>query len=67
MVNGGTGLVKVAIMRFFKVSFLKSVRFPLHDHVRHNKGWSNTQVLVRFTLIQMMITLTVLIFLIKVR
>lgn len=67
MVNGGTGLVKVAIMRFFKVSFLKSIRFPLHDHVRHNKGWSNTQVLVRFALIQVMITLTLFIFLIKVR
>lgn len=67
MVNGGTGLVKVAIMRFFKVAFLKSVRFPLHDHVRHNKGWSNTQVLVRFVLIQVMITLPLLILLIKVR
>ncbi len=67
MVNGGTGLVKVAIMRFFKVAFLKSVRFPLHDHVRHNKGWSNTQVLVRFCLIQVMITLPLFIFLIKVR
>ncbi|WII73330.1 hypothetical protein QJS83_05535 [Bdellovibrio sp. 22V] len=67
MVNGGTGLVKVAIMRFFKVAFLKNVRFPLHDHMRHNKGWSNTQVLVRFALIQVMITLTLLIFLIKIR
>ncbi|MBX3018427.1 MAG: hypothetical protein KF767_11085 [Bdellovibrionaceae bacterium] len=67
MVNGGTGLVKVAIMRFFKVAFLKNVRFPLHDHVRHNKGWSNTQVLVRFALIQVMITMTLLIFLIKIR
>lgn len=67
MVNGGTGLVKVAIMRFFKVPFLKSIRFPLHDHMRHNKGWSNTQVLVRFALVQVMITLMLLIFLIKVR
>lgn len=67
MVNGGTGLVKVAIMRFFKIAFLKNVRFPLHDHMRHNKGWSNTQVLVRFALIQVVITLTLMIFLIKVR
>lgn len=67
MINGGTGLVKVAIMRFFKVAFLKNVRFPLHDHVRHNKGWSNTQVLVRFALVQVIITLTLLIFLIKIR
>lgn len=67
MVNGGTGLVKVAIMRFFKVAFLKNIRFPLHDHVRHNRGWSNTQVLVRFALVQVMITLILLILLIKVR
>jgi phospho-N-acetylmuramoyl-pentapeptide-transferase len=67
MVNGGTGIVKVAIMRFFKIPFLKNVRFPLHDHMRHNKGWSNTQVLVRFALIQVVITLTLMIFLIKVR
>ena len=29
-----------------------SVRFPIHDHFRKNKGWSNPQVLVRFVLIQ---------------
>lgn len=67
MVNGGTGIVKVAIMRFFKIPFLKNIRFPLHDHMRHNKGWSNTQVLVRFGLVQVVITLTLMIFLIKVR
>lgn len=29
-----------------------SVRFPIHDHCRKNLGWSNTQVLVRFVLLQ---------------
>ena len=46
LANGGTGLVKVALLRFGRISIFKTIRFPLHDHVRHNKHWSNTQVLV---------------------
>ena len=67
LVNGGTGLVKVALLRFFKIAIFRTIRFPLHDHVRHNKGWSNTQVLVRFSLVQVMMTLVLLVLLIKVR
>lgn len=67
LINGGTGLVKVALLRFFRISLFKSIRFPLHDHVRHNKGWSNPQVLVRFSLIQAMMTLVLLVLLLKIR
>ncbi|WP_295900133.1 hypothetical protein [uncultured Bdellovibrio sp.] len=67
LVNGGTGLVKVALLRFLKLSLFRTIRFPLHDHVRHNKGWSNTQVLVRFSLIQAMIVIVLLVSLLKVR
>jgi phospho-N-acetylmuramoyl-pentapeptide-transferase len=67
LVNGATGLVKVALLRFFKIGIFKSVRYPLHDHVRHNGGWSNTQVLVRFMLLQALLTPLLLIFLFKVR
>ena len=67
LINGGTGLVKVALLRFFKIAIFRTIRFPLHDHVRHNKGWSNTQVLVRFALIQVMMTMVMLVLLIKVR
>lgn len=67
LVNGGTGLVKVALLRFLKFSLFKTIRFPLHDHVRHNKGWSNTQVLVRFSLIQVMLVIVLLVTLLKVR
>jgi len=35
--------------------------------VRHNGGWSNTQVMVRFVLLQAVITPILLIFLFKVR
>lgn len=67
LVNGGTGLLKVALLRFLKFSLFRTIRFPLHDHVRHNKGWSNTQVLVRFTLIQAMVVIVLLVTLLKVR
>lgn len=67
LVNGGTGLVKVALLRFAKIAIFRTIRFPLHDHVRHNKGWSNPQVLVRFSLVQVMMTLVLMVLLLKIR
>lgn len=67
LVNGATGLIKVALLRFFRISIFKNVRYPLHDHVRHNLGWSNTQVLVRFVLLQAIGTPILLTLLFKVR
>ena len=67
LVNGATGLLKVALLRFFKISIFKTVRYPLHDHVRHALGWSNTQVLVRFVLLQAIGTPILLVLLFKVR
>ncbi len=34
------------------VRFLHRYRFPIHDHCRKNLGWSDTQVLMRFMLLQ---------------
>jgi phospho-N-acetylmuramoyl-pentapeptide-transferase len=67
LVNGGTGLIKVALLRFLRISIFANLRFPLHDHMRNNLGWSSTQVMVRFTLVQIMFTLVSLVILIKVR
>ena len=67
LVNGGTGLLKVALLRFFKIGIFKNVRYPLHDHVRQQYGWSNTQVLVRFMLLQAVGTPLLLVLLLKVR
>ncbi len=67
LVNGGTGLIKVALLRFFKIGIFRNVRYPLHDHVRKVAGWSNTQVLVRFMLIQAIGTPLLLVLLFKVR
>lgn len=67
LVNGATGLLKVALLRTFKIGIFKTVRYPLHDHVRHSHGWSSTQVLVRFALLQAIGTPILLLLLLKVR
>ena len=67
LVNGATGLIKVALLRFFKIGIFNQVRYPLHDHVRLNMGWSNTQVLVRFMLLQAVGTPILLVLLLKIR
>ncbi len=67
LINGGTGLVKVALLGFFKIAIFKNIRFPLHDHVRHNFGWSASQVLMRFSILQVMLTIVLMILLIKIR
>jgi phospho-N-acetylmuramoyl-pentapeptide-transferase len=67
LVNGATGLLKVALLRFLKIGIFRNVRYPLHDHVRHAQGWSNTQVLVRFMLLQAVVTPILLVLLFKVR
>ncbi len=67
LVNGATGMIKVALLRFFNIGIFRQIRYPLHDHVRHNMGWSNTQVLVRFMLLQAIGTPLLLVLLLKVR
>lgn len=59
ILDGGLGLVKVALIRGFKIHILKNVRTPLHDHVRKVMGWSNTQTVSRFAIIQIVISLAV--------
>jgi len=67
LANGATGLVKVALLRFFNIRIFRNIRFPLHDYARHDLGWSPTQVLMRFMILQAVITPLVLVVLIKVR
>ncbi len=67
IVNGGTGLLKVALLRFLKVGIFRSVRFPLHDHCRKNLGWSNAQVLMRFMILQAVVAPVLIVLFVKVR
>jgi len=55
ILDGGLGLLKVALLRFLKIRILKNTRTPLHDHVRKNIGWSNTQTVFKFAIIQIVI------------
>ena len=55
ILDGGLGLVKVALLRFLKIRILKNTRTPLHDHVRKNLGWSNTQTVFKFAIIQIVL------------
>ena len=66
-VNGGMGLLKVALLRFFKIHIFSNIRFPLHDHMRQKRNWSATQVLVKFMILQILITVAVIGLLFKVR
>ena len=81
LANGGTGLVKVALLRLFRragrnaggpgerrvARLLGRVRFPLHDHCRWNLGWSSAQVLMRFALLQALLIPLLLGLLLKLR
>ena len=50
--DGGLGLVKITLIRLFKIHIMKQIRLPFHDHVRKAWGWSNTQTVYRFAIIQ---------------
>ena len=57
IVDGGLGLIKVTLLRFFKIHILKNIRTPIHDHVRKNLEWSNAQVVFRFAIIQIIVSM----------
>ena len=60
LLDGGLGLLKVTIIRVLKVNPMKNIRTPLHDHFRKKGGWSNTQVVNRFMILQALISLIAL-------
>ncbi len=53
--------------KVFVVKALQSVRFPLHDHCKKTLKWSNAQVLMRFTLLQIFLMPLLFILLVKIR
>lgn len=58
ILDGGLGLLKLSFRRFMKIkNFMEGIRTPLHDHARKNKGWSDTQVVIRFTILQIIVNL----------
>ncbi len=56
IVDGGLGLLKLSVRRFLGMKkFMDGIRTPIHDHMRKNKDWSDTQVVVRFAIVQVVI------------
>lgn len=63
IVDGGAGIVKISLKRFLKISVLKSIKTPIHDHFRNSgkadednsKKWKNQTVTVRFSLVSVFI------------
>ncbi len=49
------------------VRTLHRYRFPLHDHCRKNMKWKNSEVLLRFVLVQAFLTPALFVILIKIR
>ena len=66
-INGGMGLLKVFLLRSFKIKIFSTIRFPLHDHMRKNHGWSPTQVLLKFMIMQILISIILLGMFFKIR
>ncbi len=61
LLDGGLGLIKLTVIRVFKFSgFMKNLRTPLHDHFRKKGCWSNTQVVNRFMILQILVSLIAL-------
>jgi len=67
LINGASGLLKLAVIRLFKINFLSNIRFPLHDYVRKDLKWSNFQVLGRFLQIHILLIIILLILTLKIR
>lgn len=60
IMDGGLGLFKVSMMRVFHFNPMKNIRTPIHDHMRKKIEWSDTQVVFRFSIVQIIMGLAVI-------
>ncbi len=67
LANGGTGLIKIMLIRSLRKPILEGLRCPLHDHFMVNRKWSSTQVLMRFVILQAVLAPLLIVILLKVR
>lgn len=63
--NGTISIVKVSLIRFLRINPLKNIRTPFHDHLRKNRGWSNTQTIYRLCIVQLAVSALTLLLLYK--
>ncbi|MBR5712008.1 MAG: phospho-N-acetylmuramoyl-pentapeptide-transferase [Lachnospiraceae bacterium] len=57
ILDGGLGLLKLALLRSVRIHILKNTRTPLHDHARKNLHWGDAQTVFRFALVQIAVIL----------
>ncbi len=58
ILDGGAGLVKLSCIRYLRMkNFMKDIRTPIHDHMRKNKQWQDTEVVFRFAVAQAFLTM----------
>lgn len=63
ILDGGAGIAKISLKRFFHISILKNTTTPLHDHFRERSthieskkyNWKNQTLTARFSLINILI------------
>ncbi|MCR5685224.1 MAG: phospho-N-acetylmuramoyl-pentapeptide-transferase [Lachnospiraceae bacterium] len=60
ILDGGLGLIKVALKRFLKIEIFVNTRMPLHDHFRKNKSWDDAQTVARFMIIHLLVVFVTL-------
>ncbi len=56
-----------AARQLWMVRMLHRMRCPMHDHCRKNLAWSDTQVVIRFMLLQTILTPLLLLIILKLR
>lgn len=60
IIDGGLGLIKVSFMRFLHINIMQNLRTPIHDHMRKKRDWSDAQVVFRFSIIQIVISVAMI-------
>jgi len=55
ILDGGAGIIKISLKRFFHISILKNTTTPFHDHLRKKIGWTNPQVTTRISIMHIII------------
>ena len=57
IIDGGLGLFKVSFIKVFKKNPMPNIITPVHDQCRKKSGWVNTQVVYRFSIIQIIFSI----------
>ena len=57
IVDGGLGLFKVSFIKVFKKNPMPNIITPVHDQCKKKSGWVNTQVVYRFSIIQIIFSI----------